>query len=435
MRVFPNIVSLKMGMSEFIPTLNFACTIAGYPFAASLLVPLGYSAEYSQLVTVPYRAFALFLSLLCVLIGVFGARGYPKLTRIMYIFLFCFLLGILRVSVDLFATPGYEETSRVFGFLASSFFSAVSVFMSYRYIRFDASVAFILLMCAFVLSLRPLGVGFSTADLIIDIQGLRAEGSAALYSIAYGFVGVVAAILVCYVVLSGSFSFVFKAFALVLIPLALHAIFSSGSRSPLFSLAIAFVVYFSTASRNYIVIFVISFSLMLLVYILRDSILSALSSVAPLLASRTEAMILDGFLSGRDLLAMDGLKEAISHPIFGSSTLNQKTGVTPIIGYHSAIIDALAYYGFFGGTLVIVFLAAVGYQAFVVLRNRIFFRNYYIAFLFCAYYVFALSSSGLFHVNPTLASLIAAVIAMSSEASSHPNLEVEANSTSIYPEG
>ena len=70
----------------YLSNLNVVNIIIGYVFCVSLLVPiLGTQSGASQLITVPYRGFSLFLSLLVIILNL---KSRVKLTYPVFVFFF-----------------------------------------------------------------------------------------------------------------------------------------------------------------------------------------------------------------------------------------------------------------------------------------------------------------------------------------------------------
>jgi len=407
-----------MRFHEWIATLNLVLILVGYPFAASLLTPLGYNAFQSQLITVPYRLFALFISLICVLVGMQKKAMPSPMPRMVYLFMGCFALCILRLFVDFsndrtgFAAA---EAFRTWGLVVSSFFAALSVLFSFKIIDFRKALFLILILSFWVMIVNKIFNSATTADLILDHSMERQVGSAALFSIAYSNVGVNAAIICFYVFLSKYYNILYKSLVVPLCCLSFVVMLSTGSRSPVLAFSMTLIFWIASGMRVKFIFYSIAALFAVIFYMLRFTLVDMLVEYVPLLGQRFHAMLYNDFYSGRDLLVADGLQQCISSPILGSSTINVKTGVTSLIGYHTYIVDALAYFGVIGGGL---FLFLLGYMFFIsisMFSARRIIPNFWINVMLLNVLFFKTIGSGLFHIDQMFSTLIILGICFYSE--------------------
>lgn len=404
-KIFPSVQILRMGFMPFLCTLNLALILVGYPLAASLLKPLGYTSEQSQIITVPYRGFALILSVLCFAYGLYRERT-PQMSNALIVFFFCMGLGITRIFFDMFSDEtGYASTEslRVWGFVVSTLFASLSVYTTYKLIRYDIGIVAVLLICIYVTILAPLGIGETSEDLILDIANMRASGSSALYSIAYGFIGALGIILSVYVFFSDKYSIFFKLFTTIIIYLGAKALLASGSRSPLFDLFVVSSLYIITTFRQFAVVVILISCTTILAYFMRLQIVNIISEFSPVLGNRLTAMFLDGDYSGRDILVAEGIDKITQNPLLGVSTIDPKLGLNPLCGFHTSVIDSFAYFGLVGGTIFLLFLIYLCYISFVMMTRRRMVPNFWVVLVLLAYLTNAFFASGLFFVNPPFA--------------------------------
>ncbi|MBO6101757.1 MAG: hypothetical protein J6P03_00700 [Opitutales bacterium] len=390
----------------------------GYPFAASLLVPLGYSAFQSQTVTVPYRIIALAVAAACVLIGFHKKGAPPRKPKMVIFYFFCFAMCIMRVFLDFLTDQtGYAqiENIRVWGLIVSSLFSALSVYFTFKFINFRSALFISICMATFVMTVNKFGFNQTSADLLIDFTNIRQTGSDALFSIAYSMVGVVSAIICLYVLFSKDYNIIYKAAAIPVLLVSLGVMASAGSRGPVLALALALVFWFASGIKNKAVFFFFAFCGFISIYLLRYQIVDLLVEYVPLLGNRFDAMLYANFYSGRDILIYDGLQQCFYNPILGSSTINPETGVTTTIGYHTALVDALAYFGIIGGSLIIALIFYMLYIAVNMVSKKNIIPDFWIVMILLATLIFKIIASGLFHVDPAFSALIVLGICFYSE--------------------
>ena len=340
----------RFTLAEFITSLNVAVLIAGYPFVASLLKPLGYVD--SQSVTIPFRIFVLAISSLSFFIGIYKGQlvEWTSQLKLLYI-LFAFYILKTFVSIVACTVPlPPNETIRIWGMIITTFISGLSVIYTYRIIRYDMAFLMTFLMLLFVSSLRPLGIGSSTVDLMIDSTYLRQDASVALNTISYGMVGSLLSILALYLINKGRV--IWKLFSLAIIPLGCYTISVAGSKTPVVMFAVVFLIYVASLFNIMFVTILMLPVLLFFIYFFRYQLIDWLSYFSPLLGRRFWAMLEEDSFSGRDELFKYGFQEFLDNPIFGGSIMNHIESVgltiTPIRAYHSSIIDSLAIFGVFG---------------------------------------------------------------------------------------
>ncbi len=340
----------RFTLTEFITSFNVAILIAGYPFVASLLKPFGYVD--SQSVTIPFRIFVLFLSSLSLFIGIYKGQvaEWTSQLKVLYIF---FILYIVKTFISLatcVAPLPHNETIRIWGLIVTAFIAGLSVIYTYRIIRYDIAFLLTFLMLLFVSLLRPLGIGSSTVDLMIDSTFLRQDASIALNTISYGMVGSLLAILALYLISKGRI--IWKLFSMAIIPLACYTISVAGSKTPVVMFVVVFLIYIASLFNIVFVTLLLLPILLFFIYFFRYQLIDLLSYFSPLLGRRFWAMLEEDSFSGRDELFKFGLQEFLEHPIFGGSIMNriEAVGLTisPIRAYHSSIVDSLAIFGVLG---------------------------------------------------------------------------------------
>ena len=121
----------------YISNLNVVNIIIGYVFCVSLLVPvLGTQTGASQLITIPYRGFSLFLSLLVIILNL---KSRVKLTYPVLIFFLFWIVVLIRMFYDLeIRTDFYvlqSDKSKVWLIaIAGCFVPMISLFKSIKII-------------------------------------------------------------------------------------------------------------------------------------------------------------------------------------------------------------------------------------------------------------------------------------------------------------
>jgi peptidoglycan/LPS O-acetylase OafA/YrhL len=99
---------LRSKINTFFSTLNFVLVFVGYQLATSLFLPVSSDMEgISRTVTVPYRAFALLISLLVILLNLKKRVGKtPLALKVLWVYWFALIICIfydtnIRIDVTL----------------------------------------------------------------------------------------------------------------------------------------------------------------------------------------------------------------------------------------------------------------------------------------------------------------------------------------------
>lgn len=405
---FSQLKKLSVSFPEFIATLNISLSLVGYAFIAAFSVPFGITMAQSQTISVPYRITAALIAFLSIIIGV-ARHAYPKFTKGMLVYYVCFALFALRVTVDMFTdSTGYADfaSTKVFGIMFSGLIVSSGIYFSFRLINFNLALLLTFFMSLFVLTVNLFGFNISTADMTMDLDNVRQEGSSMLFSISYANVGCVFLCILVSIIIAKNVNLFYKLLLLPAFYFPLHVIAGAASRSPIISILIVLGVFFSSMTGNVFFMLLLLSIFGCVIYVFKDVLINLLLDIAPLLGRRFYSMVYSSGYSERDVLAEKGIQECLNNPIFGSSTIKNDIGITPIIGYHSAFVDGFASLGIIGGGFVAIFLL---YQFFILYKlflNRKWIPHFWIVNVLFYYLIYQSFALGAFHVEPIFASTI-----------------------------
>ena len=385
-------------LNFYVTNLNLVNIIIGYTFVVSLLMPFtSNQIVASQIITIPYRAFSLFLSLFVLLINL---KSKIKLTfPVLLFFLFWFIV-LLRMFYDMevrsdFFVQSNDKIKIWLIAVAGCFIPMISIYKSFKIINFDYSLKLLFAGCVIIL----------IPSLLFSIQkldeGYRETGNSALDPITFAMSGVTLSLLIIYKIIEGKiknkFSYVLN---LIYCFLGLFLALKTGSRGPIVSFFIIIFIWYSIKKKKGI--FFYSF-FSILFFLLINQLVTLISVISPLLGNRFS----EG-LSGDDmsLLARQEtyawfIDMILESPILGSQFARLGNGTYP--GYaHNLFLDILLGFGIIG---LAVFLYCV-YRGFYNFKIKMKHNQvYWIGLIMLQFFLLSLTS-GAFYSDPPLNCLI-----------------------------
>jgi len=392
-------------LNFYITNLNLVNIIIGYTFFVSLMMPFtSNQIGASQIITIPYRAFSLFLSLFVILINL---KSKSKLTFPVFLFFLFWIIVLLRMFYDLEVRSDFyvqsNDKNRVWLIaVAACFIPMISIYKSFKFIDFDYSLKLLFAGCVIILIPSLL---FSLQKLN---EGYRETGNSAIDPITFAISGVTLSMLSVYKIIEGKIKNKFSSILnLIYCFLGLFLALKTGSRGPILGFCMILFIWYGIKTKKGI-FFYSFFSIFL--FLLVNQIISLISFVAPLLGKRFS----EG-LSGDDmsLLARQEtyawfIDTILESPILGSQFARLGNGTYP--GYaHSLFLDILLGFGIIG---LAVFLYCVykGFYNFKIkIKNN---QHYWIGLVMLQYFLLSLTS-GAFYSDPPLNCLILLTLLLS----------------------
>ena len=387
-----------MKLKEYLSTLNLIMLVSGYAFVTSLFVPIVSNVEVvTTLVTVPYRALILLLSLVVLFLHLNGHRQITYFTKLYIVFWILLLFRMfydLEIRDDFFVSDSLRNKLWLYS-IGVCFISMISVLLSIRSINFKMCFwgIYLTTTISMILSLKA-----NEALFMNDIG--RLEGNVALSSISFGHSGVLGALLslFCY---KNTRSFIVKVLCLGIFVLGIFIMLKAGSRGPLVAFVIVILSYGISRSKNFVtLIWTVGLSV-LLIYFLQDYILDWIEQVSPVMRKRLELAINEYDSSGRDIILVDAINEFLDNPILGSQfAFNLNGGIRYS---HNIIVDAFMGLGLFGGILFVVICFSAVKRAIQIFNKKI--ENEWVAIIFLQSFL-GLMLSGALYYSETFNSII-----------------------------
>lgn len=387
---------MKQGrINYYLSNLNVANIIIGYILCVSLLVPFfGTQSGASQLITIPYRGFSLFLSLSVITLNL---KSRIKLTYPVFL-LFLFWIAVLaRMFYDLEIRTDFfvfqSDKSRVWLIaIAGCLVPMFSIFKSIKIIDFDYCLKLIYNGCVIIL-IPSLLFSLSVLD-----GNTRDTGNVALDAISFASIGITMSLLCIHkIIYKYSKKNKIKLFLNIILGfLGLYLALQSASRGPVLSLLLIVVFLFVVHRRKGL--FTFSF-ILTITFLLKNFLVNSVGILAPFLAKRFN----EG-LSGDDLSILARLEtytwfiEQISkYPFLGSKFARLGYGQYP--GYaHNIILDILLGFGIVG-LIACSYIICIAFKIFIhSIRIK---KNSWVGLIMMQQVLLSLTS-GAYYSNPAL---------------------------------
>ena len=342
-------------LNSFLSTLNFVLCFVGYQLATSLFLPVSSDIEgISRSVTVPYRVFALLISMLVILLNYRKkVDKTPLALKVLWVYWIALIIRIFydtNVRTDVHLTDTTQLWFYIFGIILPAM---ISVMLSYRVIDFNMALRWVYIgtVVTLVLSL------FNNASLLMsadEISG-RSGGNLALNTITFGHLGTTGIVLSLFFLSKGGVGLIKKMLIITVMLLSFFIMLRAGSRSPILALAVIIIFWLFGRGKNIALGVSVTVLAVVLLFVFMDPILSFLGDISPIIESRLRASIYEGDSSGRDPLYIQAYQGFLDKPLLGSQfALFDSFGG---FGYsHNIILDALMGLGLMGGIVMIYIL-------------------------------------------------------------------------------
>lgn len=356
-------------LNIFLSTLNFVLCFVGYQLATSLFLPVSADLEgISRTVTVPYRAFALFISLLVIFLNIRKKVGkiHPAM-KVLWIYWFALIIRIFydtNIRIDVHVKDTVQLWMYIFGICLPAMFS---VMISYRFIDLDKALKWIFLgvVLTMMLSLFNNPALLMHADEITE----RMKGNLALNTISFGHLGTMGIVLSLFILSRGRVSTIKKIGLIAVMLLSFFIMTRAASRSPIVALVVILLFWLFARGKNVVLgvsIAAIAFCL-LIVFI--EPILNFMGNISPVLELRLRASIFEGDTSARNPLYEQAFHAFLNNPIVGEQfALFDNFG-----GFaysHNIVLDSLMGLGLLGGIAMIYILWIAIKNSYTMIKNN-----------------------------------------------------------------
>jgi O-antigen ligase len=378
----------------------------GYQLATSVFLPVSSDIEgISRTVTIPYRAFALFVSLIVILLNFRNKIGKSHLVlKVLFLFWIALIIRIFydtKIRIDVHLNDTSQLWLYVFGIVLPAMFSVIK---SYRVIDLNKALKWVYLGTVLTLILSL----FNNSALLMDASEItaRSEGNLALNSISFGHLGTMGFILSLFLISRQGVSLIKRIFIIFVMLLSFFIMLRAGSRSPVLALAVVLIFWLFARGKNLVLGISITAVTILLIFVFMDPILSFMGNISPVIEARLRASIYEGESSGRDPLYNFAFQAFLEKPLVGSqfAIFNKFGGFSYS---HNIILDALMGLGLFGGLAMLYILWITIRKSYLMIKLKD--SNLWIALILIQQIVLSMLS-GAFYYNQILNVLLVFVV-------------------------
>ena len=398
-----------MGQSKlniYLSTFNLFLIFVGYQLVTSIFLPNYYTYEGTQslintrIVTIPYRALALGVSLLVIVLN-WREKIRLNIPLKLY-FIFWGLLSIrilydLKVRTDIVVDVTKSQETIIYTFL-TCLLPAFSVLRSIRSIDFNLAFKWIFIGYVILIPLFYYNNPFLFS--LVD-AGVRLSGNIAMNTISFGQYGVTLALLALF--WNKQSDQVWQiALSILLICIGIFIMLRSGSRGPLITLIGCLIFFFTSRQRSYVGSLCILLLFVVLLLSFSTILLDKIQELSPVMASRlslsgTETQF-EELLTGRSGLYGTAIAKFVNNPVLGDSfaIFSQNGSFTYS---HNMILDAFMGLGLFGGVLFVIMLSFAFWSSYQIVHYQR--QNWWLAML-CIQSIISFMFSGCFYQAESL---------------------------------
>lgn len=342
-------------LNIFLSTLNFVLCFVGYQLITSLFLPVSSDMEgISRTVTIPYRAFALLVSLLVIFLNFRNWVGKtPVAIKILWIYWAALIIRVFydtNIRVDVHLNDTRQLWFYIFGIVLPAMYS---VMISYKKINLDKALKWIYIgtVLTLVLSL------FNNTSLLLDASEItgRSEGNLALNTISFGHLGTMGVILSLFLLSKGGVNVTEKILILSVMFLSFFIMLRAGSRSPVLALVVILLFWMFSRGKNVVLGAFIATACIALLIIFIEPVLSFMGNISPVMESRLRLVFFEGNTGGRDSLYEEAFSAFLNNPFLGEQfAIFDRFG--GFMYSHNIILDSLMALGLFGGLAIVYIL-------------------------------------------------------------------------------
>ena len=390
----------------FFSTLNFVLMFIGYQLATSLLLPVSSDIEgISRTVTVPYRAFALLVSLIVILLNFRNKICKSHLVlKVLLLFWIALIIRIFydtNIRIDVYLNNTNQLWLYVFVILLPAMYSVIK---SYRAIDLNKALKWVYLGTVITLILSL----FNNSALLMDASEItgRVEGNLALNTISFGHLGTMGFLLSLFILSRQGVGVIKRIFIIFVMLLSFFIMLRAGSRSPVMALAVVLIFWLFAKGKNLVLGISITAVTLLLIFVFIDPILSLMGNISPVIEARLRASIYEGESSGRDPLYNYAFQAFLEKPLTGSQfAIFNNHGE---FNYsHNIILDALMGLGLFGGLAMIYILWSGLKRSYIMIKLKD--NHFWISLILIQQIVLSMLS-GAFYYNQILNVMLVFVV-------------------------
>lgn len=395
-------------------TLNFVLALYGYEFVATIGSPF-MSMGNSQIITIPYRAVCLGISLYLIF---FCRPNHVRLKPIIVCLIIYWGILLLRLVYDFYIQwdldilPEGKNKVLLF-FLCINLPQTLSYALSWEKVDYSKAFKYLAIMLAIIAIFNIIfnpALLFGTARNVVDTSVTsdgRLTGGVALNTISFAHCGVALSLMSLYAY--NYVDYINKCLALFFFTLGAFIMMKAGSRGPFLWFAFILLLYYSFKTKKVIYVFLLAILLCVILYTFKDFLLNLVKDVSPVLYNRTMLTLEKGNISGRDRSFEDALTIWKEYPILGRY-FTYYFGKPAHAGYtHNVFFDSMIMGGMVGVSIMAYFYWTVVKSLFVSMKYAS--KLVWISLIILQKYLGCLSS-GTFWDTPALSIGIICIVGL-----------------------
>tara|TARA_B100000787_G_scaffold169710_1_gene161892 strand:- start:4902 stop:6185 length:1284 start_codon:yes stop_codon:yes gene_type:complete len=386
--------NLKISLSQsryILANINIILLLVGYTLFTALFfgVTGNLDLEKTRGLSILYRAFALLIALLTILLNL--KKPFLKNQNIKLYFFLWFLFSI-RIIYDLFIRSSEVSPANTIYFFQFIFggilLPTIAVFMSYRNLNLKLiyySVFFILILVVFK------GV---IINIVLTSVGLgRAQMNLAQSTLTFGSFGGILALLSYSLLVAKKGMLKVKFLAFSTFCLGMLAVGIAGSRGPLFG--VFFTILITFFSKNILTSIKFSFLIIIIGIVFGEVLLDLIESNLPIFYDRIYNTIVNSSLGGRESVFEQAIDQIFSNPLLGDWFLLDRSDTSSIA--HNAFLQAAMCLGILGGILNVYIYYVLFQKSIKIIQTSTIYSFWGYATLF--YMIYSLTTGGSIYIK------------------------------------
>lgn len=359
-------------------SLVFIGTLCGYPIVAAISILVDIE---NRMLSVPFRALILLTSLSLLM---FFLKNPKRFSLYVSVWVFFWMIFLSRLFLEYFLNNEaliFDWNEMILYSIGVCFIPSLPFLFVKQDFYTSIDLKIVVLVCLIAILLTALAIG-KEFDFAVLLAG-RIETDT-LNPIALGHLGLTAMLLSIWTLLHSENTNVTRLFLVVSIVVSFVCVLASGSRGPVFSMLVVFLLYFINNMS------VISLKKVLLIFVG-----VTIFSIVLLFLYQSDIYMVKRLTSS---FFSDASRDSLAADSFQAFADNWFLGVWyPFSSYpHNLILESFMSLGVFGGVSFCFIYAYTSFMAYSLIKEKSF---GWVSILYFQYSTFVLVSSSLFYAN------------------------------------
>lgn len=356
----------------FLSTLTVVLCLFGYQFVTSIfsfIMPVGVEGV-SRLVTVPFRATQLGLSLIVIFLNIKERFNIKPVLKVLILY---WILIFIRFFIDMYARTDVfvfaDKRTKTLLLMIDIIIPMFALMKSYKYIDFSMlfNLSYLFLSVAIIITYFT-NEAFQTASME------RLDANFALNTISTGHTGLSGLILSIYILFNRKLDTIKKLIVIAIAILSFFVWLRAGSRGPILACIFILAVFIFAKCKNNVTGTIIMLFTLTIGYLSLDFLMSLMEQVTPMLYARfNDFEERGGQTESRDFLYIFAINTFLEHPLMGKNFAIYGDVIGQygqMIYSHNVFLDSLMQWGIIGaGLFAYLFYKSVAKFVFLIRSN------------------------------------------------------------------